>query len=124
MRATTIKALANMTIARGCTVGEAAAAIAALRRAILKLEPGSRGARFIWAKIAENQTALTLAIQSQKVEQHKAKRGWQFRKCGKRTCHCMTGGALHGPYRYGRRRTKRERRPGTYAFSSVYQGKG
>ena len=30
---------------------------------------------------------------------------WEYRRCGKRACHCMrTAGPGHGPYKYGKRR--------------------
>lgn len=29
--------------------------------------------------------------------------GWEYRQCYKAKCHCMRGGAWHGPYRYAKR---------------------
>jgi len=82
-----------MTVARGCTPHEAQAArviadrLAVTWHFVVSEQPRPRGAR--WR--------------------------WEYRRCGKPRCHCRSG-ALHGPYKYEKRRRGR-------VVSSVYRGK-
>lgn len=43
-------------------------------------------------------------------------KGYKWMRCGKNNCHCMKGGAWHGPYRY------RSERQGDFV-RSFYEGK-
>lgn len=88
-----------MTEARGCTKHEAATA-ARLAAALAKKwgfdnDPHQRQ----WRPDFDSRFA--------RAEQRAATRwAWEYRKCGKKRCHCATtaSGKGHGPYKYGKRR--------------------
>jgi hypothetical protein len=82
------EALKLMIESNGCTAAEAASAAAAAAR-LLRRNPALERAK-------------------------RAK--WEYRKCGKVTCHCSKGGLGHGPYLYEKRRDGETVR-------SVYYGK-
>ena len=133
MKAGTVKALLNMTVANGCTFGEAAAAIEALRRLLVRSWRGSSSpwsSKFarqqLKAEIVNASDALAAAIRDEAARKHLRRAGWEFRRCGKRNCHCSRarGGPLHGPYHYNKRRTdKRRTDKRGMIYSSVYRGK-
>jgi hypothetical protein len=105
-------ALRNMTTARGCSPDEAASA-ARLADALGKRwgfasHPATESR---WTATAyQSQAAWTAAY-----EQTAHTWGWEYRKCGKRNCHCVNDQG-HGPYRYRKQRTGKTVR-------SIYMGK-
>jgi uncharacterized protein DUF6788 len=88
-----LAALRRMDVAHGCTASEAASA----REAIKRIE----------ARVAQGEARTRVTREEIR------RRGWEFRTCGKKACHCMRGGAAHGPYRYEKRRTGKK-------VSSIY----
>jgi hypothetical protein len=122
-----IQLLSRRTVARGASVSTAAAALAELRAMYARIakQKGVSLRQLDWFVELTDSLAAELqeALKDRAAKLHLARAGWQFRRCSKPRCRCMNGGAPHGPYRYGRRPTERVRRPGTVAYSSVYQGK-
>lgn len=105
-----IEALLRMTVERGCTKGEAATARRMAESLAAKwgftIRPRTSGEkkpdydeRF---REAEKKAA--------------ARWGWEYRSCGKKSCHCMRDGSKHGPYKYRKRRDGKK-------ISSIYGGK-
>lgn len=103
------RALCNMTVARGCTVHEAAVA-KRLADALAKKfgfadTPASDSFRPDFDKRYERAEARAAT-----------KFRWEYRTCGKMRCHCMKHGTKHGPYKYGKVRHGAK-------VSSVYLGR-
>lgn len=126
--ASMIQKLSAMTMERGATPGEAAGAIEAMRRILSRLKV-ARERDWLLDIIKRQSNDLAAAIEQHKAAQHLRKKGWEFRKCGKRGCHCMKGGQPHGPYRYEKRVRRDSRARGEAAgvkrtvYESVYRGK-
>lgn len=103
------RALCNMTVARGCTVPEAAVA-KRLADALAK--------KFGFANTPVSDSFRpNFDARYERAEARAAMRfAWEFRACGKARCHCMKFGTKHGPYKYGKVRRGAK-------VSSVYLGR-
>src|SRR5262245_12731478 len=88
-----LRALRRLTVANGCTPHEA----------------------FSAAKKAEQLAARYAVVELDFLIPTGVAWRWEWRRCGKRRCHCR-GGALHGPYKYSKRRRGK-------TVVSVYRGK-
>ena len=104
------EALGRMTVARGCTREEAATAArlrAELRRAHPSCATGARRPPAVAQDANRRRRAWSEGRWEARVREAAARFAWEYRTCGKRRCHCMHGGARHGPYRYAKRRRGR-----------------
>jgi len=107
------EALLRMTVARGCTQSEAATAKEIARRIaeLWGLDSCATGSPAYRKTYAGDRVA-------QDERQAAKKYGWEYRRCGKRSCWCA-GRPIretHGPYRYAKQRR------GRYVYS-IYQGR-
>jgi len=102
------RSLKNMTVARGCTEPEAATA-AKMRDRLDQAWGFSGGEQVPPQPEVVNQFWSDLGKAAGNWK-------WEFRRCGKRNCHCMKGGHPHGPYRYAKQRHGRR-------VNSIYLGK-
>ena len=102
-------ALSRMTVARGCTVAEAATTATIAQRIARAF--GFGGEKRHWW---EKSTPV-----AQDVRAAAERFGWEFRRCGKKSCWCAKRPLhqAHGPYRY------RKQRRGSHVHS-VYVGGG
>jgi hypothetical protein len=98
------EALKLMTQSNGCTAAEAASAAAAAAR-LLGRNPA-----------LERPDLVRRVFRGFQEDILRAGAKWEYRKCGKVTCHCSKGGRGHGPYLYEKRRDGEK-------VSSVYHGK-
>ena len=102
-------ALSRMTVARGCSLAEAATAATIAQRIARTFGFGGEK-RHWWEKSAPVAQDM-----------HKAAErfGWEYRRCGKKRCWCARRPLhqAHGPYRY------RKQRRGSHVHS-VYVGGG
>src|SRR5262245_35893655 len=88
-----LRALRRLTVANGATPDEAYTA----------------------AKKAEAIAGKFSFVELDEARPPRASWRWEWRRCGKRGCHCRWG-ALHGPYKYSKRRRGK-------TVVSVYRGK-
>lgn len=88
--------LTRMTTANGCSSHEAATA---------KRLAATLAAKFGFdSKPHHSQYRDDFSSRFARAEKRAAIRwNWEYRRCGKRNCHCAKGGR-HGPYKYSKRR--------------------
>lgn len=103
------RALQRMTVECGCSPHEAATAVRLADVLAKKYGLTDDVARAPWRKDFD---ARFSGAQAKAAHRY----GWEFRTCGKARCHCMRGGAPHGPYKY-----RKERRGET--VNSIYRGR-
>lgn len=88
--------LARMTTARGCTPPEAATAA--------RLAKALAGRWGFGGSTRSYDLRRDFETRYRRAEGRAARRwAWEYRTCGKPTCHCYRGHA-HGPYKYAKRR--------------------
>lgn len=102
------EALRRMTVARGCTVHEAATAkrladVLAKKYGFADAPPKTEWRGDFYTRYAKAEKAAV----------HRWH--WETRRCGSDRCSCMHGGPPHGPYKYGKVRRGKK-------VSSVYVG--